>query len=60
MGPQSLRGEREGGELWEGRTKRMGRDKEVKLIIENINKIKIKKVKLDAKYNKTLLPNIPI
>ena len=49
MGPQSLRGEREVGELWEGRTKRMGRDKEVKLIIENINKIKIKKVKLDAK-----------
>ena len=38
----------------------MGRDKEVKLIIENINKIKIKKVKLDAKYKKTLMPNIPI
>ena len=38
----------------------MGRDKEVKLIIENINKIKIKTVKLDAKYNKTLMPNIPI
>ena len=35
MGPQSLRGEREVGELWEGRReKKVSREKEVKWILE--------------------------